>query len=118
MIVLGLSGAVGHDASAALYIDGKLIAAAEEERFLRIKHLAGFPSEAIRWCLFEAGINLRDIQHVAINQDTKANLGKKIIFTLNKRPSFEMLLDRFQNKRKRVGVKDHLLKAFHCYLYS
>ncbi len=41
MIVLGLSGAVGHDASAALYIDGKLIAAAEEERFMRDKHAKG-----------------------------------------------------------------------------
>ncbi len=38
MIVLGLSGALGHDASAALVIDGKIIAAAEEERFIRDKH--------------------------------------------------------------------------------
>ena len=111
MYILGLNAFHG-DSSACLLKDGVLIAAAEEERFLRIKHLAGFPSEAIRWCLFEAGINLRDIQHVAINQDTKANLGKKIIFTLNKRPSLKMLLDRFQNKHKRVGVKDHLLKTF------
>ena len=111
MYILGLNAFHG-DSSACLLKDGVLIAAAEEERFLRIKHWAGFPSEAIRWCLLEAGINLEDIQHVAINQDTKANLGKKIIFTLNKRPSFKMLLDRFQNKRKRLGVKDHLLKAF------
>ena len=111
MYILGLNAFHG-DSSACLLKDGVLIAAAEEERFLRIKHWAGFPSEAIRWCLLEAGINLEDIQHVAINQDTKANLGKKIIFTLNKRPSLKMLLDRFQNKRKRVGVKDHLLKTF------
>ena len=111
MYILGLNAFHG-DSSACLLKDGVLVAAAEEERFLRIKHWAGFPSEAIRWCLSDAGINLDDVEHVALNQDTKANLGKKIIFTLNKRPSFEMLLDRFQNKRKRVGVKDHLLKAF------
>lgn len=81
MYLLGLNAFHG-DSSACLLKDGVLIAAAEEERFLRIKHLAGFPSEAIRWCLLEAGINLEDIQHVAINQDTKANLGKKIIFLI------------------------------------
>jgi carbamoyltransferase len=44
MNILGLSGAVGHDASAALYCDGTLVAAAEEERFLRDKHARGeFP---------------------------------------------------------------------------
>jgi len=111
MYILGLNAFHG-DSSACLLKDGVLIAAAEEERFLRIKHWAGFPSEAIRWCLLEAGINLEDVHHVALNQDTKANLYKKIIFTLKKRPSFKMLFDRFQNKRKRVGVKDHLLKAF------
>ena len=41
IIVLGISGALNHDASAALYIDGKLIAAAEEERFIRDKHAKG-----------------------------------------------------------------------------
>lgn len=41
MIILGLSGAINHDASAALYINGKLVAAAEEERFLRDKHAKG-----------------------------------------------------------------------------
>ena len=111
MYILGLNAFHG-DSSACILKNGVLIAAAEEERFLRIKHWAGFPSESIRWCLSEAGINLEDVQHVALNQDTKANLTKKIIFTLSKRPSFKMLLDRFQNKRKRLGVKDHLLKIF------
>jgi Predicted carbamoyl transferase, NodU family len=46
MIILGLSGAVGHDASAAILVDGKLIAAAEEERFLRDKHAkTNFPTK-------------------------------------------------------------------------
>lgn len=66
MIVLGLSGAVSHDASAALYVDGKLIAAAEEERFLRDKHAKGrLPREAARFCLEFAGIRPDQVDIVA-----------------------------------------------------
>ncbi|NQY25712.1 MAG: carbamoyltransferase [Piscirickettsiaceae bacterium] len=66
MIVLGLSGAVNHDASAALYIDGKLVAAAEEERFLRDKHAKGkMPYEATKFCLEQAGIKPSQIDIVA-----------------------------------------------------
>ncbi len=54
MIILGLN-AFHADSSAALVRDGKLIAAAEEERFRRIKHWAGFPSQAVAYCLREAG---------------------------------------------------------------
>lgn len=66
MIVLGLSGAVNHDASAALYINGKLVAAAEEERFLRDKHAKGkMPYEATKFCLEQAGIRPDQIDIVA-----------------------------------------------------
>jgi carbamoyltransferase len=111
MYILGLNAFHG-DSSACLLKDGVLIAAAEEERFCRIKHWAGFPSEAIRWCLFEAGINLEDINHLAINQDVKANFFKKMFFTLKKRPNLKMIVDRLQNKMKRANIKDHLLKEF------
>ena len=111
MYVIGINAFHG-DSSACLLKNGVLIAAAEEERFRRIKHWAGFPSEAIRWCLLEAGIGLENIDHVALNQDTKVNLGKKIIYTLNKRPSFKMLFDRFQNKRKRLDLRGHLYREF------
>ena len=77
MFIIGVNAFHG-DSSACLLKDGLLIAAAEEERFRRIKHWAGFPSDAIRWCLLEAGINLEDVQHIALNQDAKANLGKKL----------------------------------------
>jgi len=66
MIVLGLSGAVNHDASAALYIDGKLVAAAEEERFLRDKHAKGkMAYEATKFCLEQAGIKPEQVDIVA-----------------------------------------------------
>lgn len=65
-IVLGLSGALTHDPSAALYIDGKLIAAAEEERFIREKHAKNkMPLEAARFCIQYAGIRPGDIDVVA-----------------------------------------------------
>lgn len=67
LVVLGLSGALSHDPSAALYIDGKLIAAAEEERFVRDKHAKNrMPIQSARYCLAEAGIQPRDVNVVAI----------------------------------------------------
>lgn len=66
MIVLGLGGAFGHDPSAALLVDGKLVAAAEEERFRRVKHAHGIPpSKAARYCLKEAGLRPEDVHLVA-----------------------------------------------------
>ena len=55
LTLLGTGTSVVHDSSAALLADGKLVAAAEEERFSRIKHDASFPSHALRYCLAEAG---------------------------------------------------------------
>ncbi len=66
MIVLGVAGAVSHDPSAALFIDGELVAAAEEERFIRDKHAKGrFPYEATRYCLKAAGIQPGQVDVVA-----------------------------------------------------
>ncbi len=65
MKILGISGAVSHDPSAALFIDGELVAAAEEERFIRDKHAKGrFPYEATKFCLEFAGIRPEDVDVV------------------------------------------------------
>ena len=64
MRILGVS-AFYHDSAAALVVDGKIIAAAQEERFTRKKHDSGFPAEAVRYCLKEGGIGLADLDHVA-----------------------------------------------------
>jgi carbamoyltransferase len=109
-IILGINAYHG-DSSACLVKDGVLVAAAEEERFRRVKHWAGFPSEAIKYCLAEAGIGLDDLAHVAINQDAKANLWKKIGFTLAKRPDLGMVMDRIKNKRERANVRDELART-------
>jgi carbamoyltransferase len=111
MYIIGINAFHG-DSSACIIKDGNLIAAAEEERFRRIKHWAGFPSEAIQWCLLKAGIDLEDVKFIALNQDTRANFLRKAVFTFSSRPSLKLLLDRFQNKRKRLNIKDYLKKKF------
>jgi carbamoyltransferase len=62
--ILGLS-AYYHDSAAALVVDGKVVAAAQEERFTRVKHDHRFPRHAIDYCLMEAGLKPGDIDHVA-----------------------------------------------------
>ena len=61
--ILGIS-AYYHDSAAALLRDGKVIAAAQEERFTRKKHDAGFPSHAIHYCLAEGGVGVHDLDHI------------------------------------------------------
>ncbi len=64
MKVLGIS-AYYHDSAAALIVDGDIVAAAQEERFTRKKHDAGFPTRAVEYCLKQAGITLDDVDHIA-----------------------------------------------------
>src|SRR6266540_3940398 len=111
MMILGLN-AFHADSSAALLRDGKLIAAAEEERFRRIKHWAGFPSQAIAYCLREAGVRLVDVEHIAFNQDSRANLLRKIRYFLTKRPNINLVLNRLHNRRARGGLPILLEQAF------
>jgi len=111
VIILGVNAYHG-DSAACIVKDGELIAAAEEERFRRIKHWAGFPSQAIAYCLGEAGIELGDVDHVAINSDPKANLSKKIGFALRRVPSPRLIVDRIRNRQARGSLKDELEAAF------
>src|SRR5258705_10110003 len=78
MYILGLNAFHG-DAAAALIKDGRLIAAVEEERFNRIKHCAGFPTQSIQYCLRAAGIEIEQVEHVGISRDPSANLHKKVL---------------------------------------
>lgn len=107
MYILGIN-AYHADASACLLSEGRLIAAAEEERFRRVKHWTGFPSEAISWCLHEAGIKLRDVVHAAVNRNPRANFGRKILFSAINRPSLSLVLNRLRNARDWVRTEDDL----------
>jgi carbamoyltransferase len=111
MLVLGLN-AYHADSAACLVADGKLLAAAEEERFRRIKHWAGFPAQAIRYCLQEAGVGAKDITHVALNQDSRAHRWKKLYYVLSGGPSFRLLINKILNRRKRTGLEHEIATAF------
>jgi carbamoyltransferase len=111
VVILGLNAFHG-DSSACLVRDGVLLAAAEEERFRRLKHWAGFPSESIAYCLKEAGISLEQVQHIAINQDSRAHLGRKIAYLTRQLPNPALVLQRVRLRRHRQGVPERLTMAF------
>jgi carbamoyltransferase len=107
MVVLGIN-AYHADSAACIVRDGELVAAAEEERFRRVKHWAGFPSAAIQYCLQEAKLDVDAVTHVAVNQDTRANLWRKLRYALTERPEIALVLDRIRNKRKRANVGEEI----------
>lgn len=111
MLILGLNAFHG-DSSACIVKDGKLIAAIEEERLRRIKHWAGFPAEAISYCLKEARAEVSDLDVVAFNQNNKSNLLRKVRYTLATRPSASFVLDRVRNRKARAGIGELLQEAF------
>lgn len=110
MYILGINAYHG-DSSACLVVDGRLVAAIEEERIRRVKHWAGFPSEAIRFCLDYAGLKLAEIDHVAIGRNPSAHLHKKVLFALRNRPSFTAIKDRLTNMGKVLDLKQVLATA-------
>jgi carbamoyltransferase len=91
--------------------DGELIAAAEEERFRRIKYWAGFPSQAIRYCLAEAGISAYELDHVGISRNPGANLHKKLLFALSRRPDIGFIRDRLANAARVRAPRAVLVEA-------
>ena len=110
MIVLGINAYHG-DVSAVLLRDGELVAAVEEERFRRIKHYAGFPTEAIRACLKAADIGPRQVDHVAVSRDPRAHLWRKAWFALRRRPGGGLIKDRASNYRRVAQIPDTLARA-------
>lgn len=111
MWILGLNAYHG-DASACLVRDGVLVAAAEEERFRRVKHWAGFPSEAVRACLAGEGIGIEQVDYVALNRDPSANLFRKALFTLTRRPSLALVRDRLRNRLRIADVRSRIVEHF------
>jgi len=108
MNILGINAYHGN-ASAAIVCDGQLIAAVEEERFNRVKYAAGFPAQAIRFCLKEAGLTLADIDHVGIPRNPYARLFTKLIYSL-RMPSFAR--QRAKVLATFTGIPEALAAAF------
>jgi carbamoyltransferase len=108
MNILGINAYHGN-ASAAIVCEGRLVAAVEEERFNRVKYAAGFPAQAIRYCLEEAGLELRDIDHVAVPRNPYARLGTKLFYAI-RMPSFAR--ERMKVLAKFTGIPEALAQAF------
>jgi carbamoyltransferase len=131
MNILGINAYHGN-ASAAIVCDGRLIAAVEEERFNRVKYAAGFPVQAIRFCLKEAGLTLADIHHVGIPRNPYARLFTKALYSM-RMPSFarqrakvlvtftgipEALAAAFDADPKKVTAKFHRVEHHQAHLAS
>jgi carbamoyltransferase len=131
MNILGINAYHGN-ASAAIVCDGQLIAAVEEERFNRVKYAAGFPVQAIRFCLQQAGLTLADIDHVGIPRNPYARIFTKLIYSL-RMPSFarqrarvlttftgipEALAAAFDADPKKLTAMFHRIEHHHAHLAS
>jgi carbamoyltransferase len=107
MNILGINAYHGN-ASAAVVCDGQLVAAVEEERFNRVKYAAGFPTQAIGYCLKEAGLELKDIDHVAVPRNPYARLATKLFYAM-RMPSFAR--ERMKVLAKFTGIPEALAHA-------
>jgi carbamoyltransferase len=108
MIILGIN-AYHANASAAIVVDGRLIAAVEEERLNRVKYAAGLPSRAMQFCLDRAGAKLSDVDHIAVPRDPFARMGTKLRFAM-RMPKFA--LDRFRVMKRFAGIQEDIAGAF------
>lgn len=111
MNILGIS-AYYHDSAACLLRDGEIIAAAQEERFSRLKHDAGFPKNAIRYCLKEGGITSSEIDFIAFYEKPFLKFNRILDTYLTFSPlgirSFVMALPLWL--REKLWIPDHIKK--------
>jgi carbamoyltransferase len=111
MLILGLN--MFHaDASAAIVVDGKVVFAIAEERLNRVKHYAGFPALAAKACLDYVGAKITDVDHVAVGQDSDANLSKKVQYALANPSKILNFIRLRQRKEAMRDVRSLLARAF------
>jgi carbamoyltransferase len=110
-LILGLNAYHG-DSAACLIRDGELVAAAEEERFRRIKHWAGLPTQSIDYCLAEGGLSLGDVEHIAINRKPGVNNWRRLAFVLTHRPDPRLMLQKIRNIRHASSANEALEKVY------
>src|SRR6266571_3071512 len=110
MNILGINAWHG-DAAACLVRDGELVAAVAEERFARLRHCAGFPERAVRFCLQHGGIGPHELDHVAVSRDPSARMHKKLMAALARLPAAFSLKDRLQNVGKLRDLRSTLAAA-------
>ena len=104
MNILGLN--IFHaDTSACVIVDGKLVAAVEEERFTRIKHFTGFPKNSIDFCLKEANLEIKNIDNICVNFNKNYNFKEKLIFSLKNLYSINFYKKAFFSLKKNSLAK-------------
>ena len=111
MYILGINAYHG-DSSCCLIKNGIVLCAIEEERIRRIKHWAGFPSEAIKFCLNDQNITIEDIDYVTVSRDTKKNFLKKVYYSLIYSRDFSLISSRLINFKKINSIKNKLAQTF------
>ena len=110
MLILGLN--MFHaDASAAIVVNGKVAFAIAEERLNRRKHFAGFPALAVKACLDAVGATITDIDHIAVGQDSDANLAKKVQYALANPAKILNFIRLRQRKESMRDVRSLLSQA-------
>lgn len=109
MYILGIN-AYHADSSAAIFKDGEMIAATEEERFTRVKHWAGFPVQAIQFCLREADISLNEVDYITIGRDAKAKLFNKMAYLFRNPALIAGAFSRYKNARQVTSLEDEFTK--------
>ena len=110
--ILGLS-AFHADASAAALADGRLVAGVEEERFRRIKHWAGFPEQAVRYCLGElAGGSLDGVAALAVSRQPRAYLLRKAALALSHPRSLPRAVSRARNLAQVGTLESRIARTF------
>src|ERR1700682_369351 len=110
-VILGLN-AYHADSAACMMFDAKIVAAAEEERFRRIKHWAGLPTNAIDYCLRQGRLAWRDVDHVAINRQPGVNNWRRLCFVLTHWPSPKLMWQKIKNIRSAASIQETLEKAY------
>lgn len=111
MLILGLNIIHG-DSAACLIRDGKLLSAAEEERFVRIKHSSNFPINAINFCLKDNNVNIEDIDYITINNKFTYNFFNKLFFVFKNLLKFNFFLNRTSISVNKQYVKEKLESFF------
>ena len=96
------------DSSACLFKNNLLIAANEEERFVRIKHSSNFPEKSINFCLQQAGLKMSDINYVTINTNPFSHISKKFFFVLKNPSSFKIAVSSLKNSKNKITLSQRL----------
>ncbi len=120
MILLGLSP-TSHESAAGILVDGKIVAAASEERFSRVKNQGGFPFRALEFCFKKAGVDPRDVDHVAYaalpykeeRRRDLANFGQNLRYVASSGGSAKSRLFHLANYTKNLAIKKDWIGGKH-----